>query len=198
MWLPVSNMASVSNVAMQGRGALCLAQQHDLCMTSMTCVGAHALCSCCGATGSAPPNLLQYTTSSPCDVVAAAVYTIVCLQECFSAGYASFNMEQVQYSTTAVGVYPDMTNKYDPKQMDRFSSQEQAKVRRAADRKLHSSCLQDMHMCLLPDDSSKGCVQQSQLILCCVGHGFLHAVFDLCCFLAAVGCALDLPSLLQM
>jgi hypothetical protein len=112
-------------------------------------------------------------------VVAAAVYTIVCLQECFSAGYASFNMEQVQYSTTAGGVYPDMANKYDPKQMDRFSSQEQAKVRLAADRKLHSSFLQDMHVCLLPDDSSKGCVQQSQLILCCVGHGFLHAVCDL-------------------
>jgi hypothetical protein len=57
-----------------------------------------------------------------------------CSQECFSAGYASFNMEQVQYSTTAGGVYPDMANKYDPKQMDRFSTQEQAKVRQAAGR----------------------------------------------------------------
>jgi hypothetical protein len=42
-------------------------------------------------------------------------------------------MEQVQYSTTAGGMYPDMANKYDPKQMDRFSTQEQAKVRQAAD-----------------------------------------------------------------
>ncbi|KAF6254017.1 hypothetical protein COO60DRAFT_360665 [Scenedesmus sp. NREL 46B-D3] len=60
------------------------------------------------------------------DYAAAALLII---NECFSAGYASFNMEQVQYSPTAGGVYPDMANKYDPKQMDRFSSQEQAKVR---------------------------------------------------------------------
>lgn len=59
------------------------------------------------------------------DYAAAALLII---NECFSAGYASFNMEQVQYSTTAGGVYPDMANKYDPKQMDRFSQQEQAKV----------------------------------------------------------------------
>jgi hypothetical protein len=65
------------------------------------------------------------------------------LQECFSAGYASFNMEQVQYSTTAGGVYPDMANKYDPKQMDRFSTQEQAKVRQG-----HAFAVCQARMCL--------------------------------------------------
>jgi hypothetical protein len=64
-------------------------------------------------------------------IAAWLLFFCCCVQECFSAGYASFNMEQVQYSTTAGGVYPDMANKYDPKQMDRFSTQEQAKVRQA-------------------------------------------------------------------
>lgn len=39
-----------------------------------------------------------------------------CAQECFSAGYASFNLEALQYSTSAApGAYAEMANKYDPK-----------------------------------------------------------------------------------
>lgn len=40
-------------------------------------------------------------------------------QECFSAGYASFNLEPVQYSTTAAAAYPE-ANKYDPKGVDKY------------------------------------------------------------------------------
>jgi hypothetical protein len=50
------------------------------------------------------------------------------LQECFSAGYASFNLDQVQYSTsTAAGNYQEV-NKYDPKAAEKFGS-EGTKVR---------------------------------------------------------------------
>jgi hypothetical protein len=41
------------------------------------------------------------------------------LQECFTAGYASFNLEPVQYSTTAAAGYPE-ANKYDPKGVDKY------------------------------------------------------------------------------
>lgn len=45
---------------------------------------------------------------------------LVLVQECFSAGYASFNLEPVQYSTTAAaGGYAE-ANKYDPKGMDKY------------------------------------------------------------------------------
>jgi hypothetical protein len=44
------------------------------------------------------------------------------LQECFSAGYASFNLEQVQYSTTAgAAAYPE-ANKYDPRMSEQLPS----------------------------------------------------------------------------
>lgn len=43
----------------------------------------------------------------------------VAVQECFTAGYASFNLEPVQYSTTAAAGYPE-ANKYDPKGVDKY------------------------------------------------------------------------------
>jgi hypothetical protein len=42
------------------------------------------------------------------------------LQECFNAGYASFNLEPVQYSTSAAPGYPE-ANKYDPKGVDKYA-----------------------------------------------------------------------------
>lgn len=42
-----------------------------------------------------------------------------CMQECFTAGYASFNLEPVQYSTTAAAGYAE-ANKYDPKGVDKY------------------------------------------------------------------------------
>ncbi|KAF6251551.1 hypothetical protein COO60DRAFT_607628 [Scenedesmus sp. NREL 46B-D3] len=51
---------------------------------------------------------------------AAAALLIV--NECFSAGYASFNLEQVQYSTTAgAAAYPE-ANKYDPRMSEQLPS----------------------------------------------------------------------------
>lgn len=49
------------------------------------------------------------------------------LQECFSAGYASFNLEPVQYSTTAAAGYAE-ANKYDPKCVDKYGEALPAKV----------------------------------------------------------------------
>jgi hypothetical protein len=50
-------------------------------------------------------------------------------QECFSAGYASFNLEPVQYSTSAAAAYPE-ANKYDPKGVDKYGHEGMpAKVR---------------------------------------------------------------------
>eukprot|EP00878_Enallax_costatus_P015798 GHUV01016555.1.p1 GENE.GHUV01016555.1~~GHUV01016555.1.p1 ORF type:complete len:317 (+),score=103.84 GHUV01016555.1:252-1202(+) len=51
---------------------------------------------------------------------AAAALLIV--NECFSAAYASFNMEQVQYSTTAppAAQFSEM-NKYDPRMSDKYA-----------------------------------------------------------------------------
>lgn len=49
----------------------------------------------------------------PCDCL------LLHLQECFSAGYASFNLEPVQYSTTAAAGYAE-ANKYDPKGVDKY------------------------------------------------------------------------------
>jgi len=58
----------------------------------------------------------------------AAVH-VCSLQECFSAGYASFNLEPVQYSTTAAAGYAE-ANKYDPKGVDKYGHETiPAKVR---------------------------------------------------------------------
>lgn len=60
-----------------------------------------------------------------CKLAQAAVVfcAILCaMQECFSAGYASFNLEPVQYSTTAAAGYQEanLGNKYDPKGVDKY------------------------------------------------------------------------------
>jgi hypothetical protein len=45
-------------------------------------------------------------------------------QECFNAGYASFNLEPVQYSSTAAAGYAE-ANKYgsDPKGVDKYGNE---------------------------------------------------------------------------